>query len=528
MKSSLPLLARGATCALALVLAACGRPEPGVPGARPAPERSSAAPATFSILAGSELKDVADRVVEFGRSKGVTVTFTYSASLDAVDRLMEPNGFDAVWLSHGKYVQLVPEIKGQVKQSEKTMYSRVVLGVKPDVAARLGFQNGKTGWKDVMAAADAGKFRFAMTNPTGSNTGFVTLVGVASELAGKGDALTEADIPEAALKRFFKGQSLTSGSSADLAERFAADPKSADGIVNYESVIKGLAARGLPLDVIIPKEGVVTADYPLMLLGRSPQQAFYEALVAHLRSDDVQADIARTTGRTPLKGDGSDLIVNELPFPGTVRVVDALLRGFADSYSRPARSFFVLDTSGSMDRDGRMVELKRSMGALAAGDGTLSGRFATFRNRETVSVATFSNEVRPAVEYPLGQAGADNAEVLQKFKAHVEGLRPDGGTAIYDALMSVYGPAQASLRKETESVSIVLLTDGENNNGASLKAFLAHVQSQGEPKVPVYAVLYGEANAREMQAIADATGGRVFDARKQSLRAVMKAIRSFQ
>jgi Ca-activated chloride channel family protein len=488
----------------------------------------AAAPSqVFRILAGSELKDVAGKVTEFGKGQGVTVTFDYSGSLDAVDKLSESHSYDAVWLSHGKYLQLVPAVKDQIKASEKTMFSRVVLGVKPEKMAELGWKSGKTTWREIIAASKAGKFTFAMTSPAGSNTGFVSLLGVASELSGKGDALEEQDIPKAKLKELFIGQSMTAGSSGILAEQFQANPGKADGMVNYESVIRASAQKGVGLEVLIPKEGVITADYPLMLLSRSKHQPFYDALVAHLRSDAVQKQIAQETHRTPLAGDGSDIIVNELPFPGSVKVVDALLGGFMDEYSKPATSYFVLDTSGSM-RDNRIEELRKSMLTLGAGDGSVSGRFATFRQRETVNVTTFSDIVMPMKEYALTSDVAANRVLLSAFSAQIDGLRADGGTAVYDALMSLYDKAQADLKKGDRTVSIVLLSDGDSQHGARLNAFLSMVEQRGAPVVPVFAILYGESNVSEMNTLTKVTGGRVFDSRSMSLKQTMRAIRSYQ
>jgi Ca-activated chloride channel family protein len=508
--------------ALAVGLAACQKVDNADDGAAAV---DSSKP-VFTILAGSELKDIEPIVKAFGESKGVAVKFDYSGSLDAIDKLSEANNYDAAWVSHGKYLQLIPQVQSQIKASEKTMYSRVVFGVKPEKMRELGWKSGKTTWQDIVAASKAGKFHFAMTNPSGSNTGFVALVGLATELSGKGDALTESDIPAGKLKELFAGQSMTSGSSGVLAEQFLANPQGADGMVNYESIIKTVSQK-VPLEVLIPKEGVITADYPLMLLAKSKQQPFYAQLVEHLRSESTQKQIAQSTFRTPLAGDGSDEVVNELPFPGSVKVVDAILRGFLDEYSRPASSFFVLDVSDSMQGE-RLADMKRSMAALAQGDGSVSGRFSTFRNREKVYITSFSNDVQPAKLFAMSTDTAANQASLAQVASTVNSLHTDGGTAIYDALKSVYATAQAELKAGGRSVSIVLFTDGENNSGIGPREFLALVDQQGSPRVPIHTILYGEGNSGEMNALASATGGKTFDARTVSLKKVMKTIRAFQ
>lgn len=495
---------------------------------RPVADQNSDS-SVFTILAGSELKDVASEVQGFAKAQGMEVRFDYSGSLDAVDRLQQPHSYDAVWLSHGKYPRLVPAVAKQIKASDKTMYSRVVLGIKPSKLKELGWsaQDGQVSWKEVLQAVKAGKLKLAMTNPAGSNTGFVTLVGLAAEFSGKGDALEVQDIPEAKLKEFFSGVSLTSGSSGDLAEKFKANPEKADALVNYEATLRSLSSAGVALTVLTPKEGVITADYPLMLLANSKKQAFYEKLVEYIRQPDTQKRIAQATYRTPLTG-GSDAVVNELPFPGALKVVDALLEGYLNQYSRPSTSYFVLDVSGSMRRDGRMNELKTAMHALTNGDGSVSGRFSTFRDRESIVVTPFNHQVQERMSLALGEKRSQNQATLQSLDNFVQGLHADGGTAIFSALASVYGDAQKKLKENAGPVSIVLMTDGLNQDGMTLGKFLEQVNALGTPRVPVYAILYGEASSSELNELASATGGKVFDARKVSLSGVLKSIRNYQ
>lgn len=505
----------------------------GLAGCEPSPQRTPDPPrppqprTEFRILAGSELRDMAELVQEFGRTQGVDVQFSYGGTLDAVDALAGGHRHDAVWVSHGKYLQLVPEVKAQIRASEKTMYSRVVLGVKPQKARELGWKSGRVSWRDVIAAARDGRFRYAMTNPTGSNTGFVALVGLAAELSGKGDALEVGDIRPEPLKALFAAQSFTSGSSGDLAERLRADPSRADGMINYESVIRGLAADGLPLEVIVPKEGVITADYPLMLLARSEQAGFYGRLVEFLRSAPTQARIAQTTHRTPLSGSDDGAVVNELPFPASLAVVDAILRGYLDDYSQPAKSHFVLDVSGSM-RGERLAAMKAAMRQLTQPGAAGSGRFAVFRAREEITVTPFSNLVLDRFETRLDGSPAANAEKLARLGERIDALQADGGTAIYSALAQAYPRAQREMKAEDSTVSIVLLTDGENRHGMPPEEFAAFVRAHGEPRVPVFAILFGEASESRMGELAQLTRGGVFDARRTPLPQVMKLIRTYQ
>ncbi|WP_338845487.1 VWA domain-containing protein [Massilia sp. W12] len=517
---------------LALGLSACDKAQQLADKAKGSANASATAPppasgGEFVILAGTELKDVAAMTQEFARRENINLRFEYSGTLDAVDKLKSPHNYDAVWISNGKYLQLIPQVASQIKASEKTMYAPVVLGVKPEVMKRLGWQSGQTSWKDVQAAAKAGKFRFGMTNPAGSNTGFTALLGLAAELSGKGDALEEKDIPAKELREFFAAQAMTAGSSGTLADMYAANPGRVDGIINYENVIRKLALQDKSLNVLTPKEGVITADYPLMLMGNSKQEGFYRKLAAWIKSDQAQQRIASETLRTPLRGSGSDVVVNELPFPSRLAVVESVLQGFMDSYSRPATSYFVLDVSGSMAGK-RIEQLRESMQALAFGDGSTSGRFALLRAREQIHLLPFSNKLQTQNDFNLGEDREKNREILQQLGSAVNQLEARGGTAIFSSVAQAYTQAQKEAKSEERSVSIVLLTDGQNTDGMRLEEFRQFIDSRGVPKVPVFAILYGDAKQEEMDALAQITGGRVFDARKVSLPQVMREIRTYQ
>src|SRR5262249_6898952 len=154
---------------------------------------------------------------------GLDVTFTYSGTLDAIDRIAGNEPFDALWVSHGKYLSMNDALKGRILAQEKTMLSPVLLGLKASKAHALGWDATEPTWKDIADAAKAGKFTFGMTNPTSSNTGLTATIGLAAALAKNPDAPTEEDLRNPRLSDFFKGQALTSGSSGWLAEAYERD-----------------------------------------------------------------------------------------------------------------------------------------------------------------------------------------------------------------------------------------------------------------------------------------------------------------
>jgi Ca-activated chloride channel homolog len=201
-------------------------------------------------------------------------------------------------------------------------------------------------WRDIAAKAAAGDLRFAMTNPATSNTGFSALVAVTVAFANRGDAITEADIENSVITDFFKGQKLTAGSSGWLADAFLTNQEQLNGIINYESVLMQLNQGGKlreRLALIYPTEGVISADYPLMLLNEKKRDAF-QKVVDYLRTPDVQTRFMNETQRRPIVPQvkpgpafGNTLLV-ELPFSDRLEIVDRILFAYLDQHRRPAMS----------------------------------------------------------------------------------------------------------------------------------------------------------------------------------------------
>jgi Ca-activated chloride channel homolog len=496
----------------------------------------------FTILAGSELKDVDTQLGdEIRKATGIDVRFSYAGTLDAIDQLNAGEQFDAVWVSHGKYLAMNPDLKARIATQEKIMLSPVILGVKQSMAVALGWDRNDPTWKDIADAASTGKFTFGMTNPTSSNTGFTAVIGIAAALASNPDALTEADVSNPALKAFFQGQRMTAGSSGWLADTYAADPSKVDGIINYESVILSLNANGKlsePLVPVYPKEGIITADYPLMLLN-SGKRAEYDRLVEYLRSTAFQTTLSAATLRRPVNAESQAAAsipkrtLIELPFPGQPQVINGLLDAFLSDVRVPSTSRYVLDLSGSMNEEGRIDQLKTAMSTLAGGDpGSLSSRYARFQNRERIGVIPFNREPMPTLMFDMGTTAAENSATLASIKAAVDGMQPDGGTAIYDsvqrAMVELAGEKRAE--KTPRYYTVVLMTDGENTDGMRLRELLRWRESQDDAvqSIRVFPIVFGNADADEMKSLAEATGGKAFDAKAGSLAKVFKDIRGYQ
>jgi Ca-activated chloride channel family protein len=517
--------------ALALALLACGKRDepPSVANA------SAPAQAAFTILAGSELKDVEGAIVDAARAGGVEVKLSYAGTLDIVERINAGEHFDAILPANGAYPALALQSKPLAR--DKLFYSRIALGVKSAKLAELGWATRAPGWAEIAKAAGSGQLRYGMTNATSSNTGMSALFAVASALAGKTEDLTAQDVDEKTLKAFLSGQKLTAGSSGWLAEAYVKNPSAIDAMVNYEAVIlRANAKLASPdkLTLIYPRDGMISADYPLMLLNADKREA-YTRLVATLKAAPFQRDALSAAFLRPANPDvaaASALpvaAVAELGFPNRLEVIDAVLGAYQAQWRRPATSIFVLDRSGSMRGD-RLSAMREALKALSGADAssaaaTASVRYSAFQSRERVVLITFANEVSAPVwvRFEADKIDAARAELRRL----ADNLVAEGDTAIYSALAAAEDLArQEQTREPDRFVSIVLLTDGESNAGLKLDEFRARYT--GGLPARIFPILFGEGNVAEMQQIAQLSGGREFDGRKLRLAHVFKDIRGYQ
>ena len=530
------LLVLSLLTALALGLSGCKRQD-AAPAASAQPGASS-----FTILAGSELKDIEPLLPALEQATGLRVVFKYAGTLEAVERLQSGESFDGAWLASNRYALLTPGVKEKILASERTMLTPVVLGLKQSKAKTLGWLDASgqprpgVTWKDIAQAAEKGQFSFGMTSPSASNTGFSGLIGLAAELADKGDALEEKDIDAKRLTAFFKAQTLTAGSSGWLAQAYVKEQAHIDGMINYAASLHALNASGQlaePLSLIYPQEGILTADYPLMLLNNA-RRADYDKLLAFVRSAAFQTPMTQQTFRKPVATEvafdaklyPSTLI--ELPFPARLAVIDAVLQAFDDQIRRPADSSFVLDISGSMRGD-RLAQMKTALLGLTGVDSTLSGRFARLREREKISLLAFDDSVRPAQNFTLQAKQREQAE--QAIRDYVNALQAGGGTAVFSAAQSAYQAALARRKLDAgRFYSVVLLTDGESNQGLSGSDFATWYGAlpEADKGLRIYAIQFGEASADQLEALASLTGGRVFNATRTPLAQVFKEIRGYQ
>jgi Ca-activated chloride channel family protein len=227
---------------------------------------------------------------------------------------------------------------------------------------------------------------------------------------------------------------------------------------------------------------------------------------------------------------GNHLLV-EVPFPGNVSVLDDLLTSYLDKQRMPGHVYFVLDTSGSMGDNGGIEQLRTALKNLAGGDTSLSGRFARFRLREKVTVIEFAGNIKSLTTYSMGDDGKVMQTQLTNLGGYAANLQAGGGTAIFDAVAKALQLAQTNAQTEPGYLqSIVVMTDGESNEGMTPNDFVNYYQtlSPDARRIRIFGVLFGsDASKDQIQSLADVSGGAVFDG-SSSITSVFKKIRGYQ
>ena len=476
------------------------------------------------IISGSENAELEPILEEFAKQENIRIEMTYQGSLDIMRLLgAEEIPYDAVWPASSLWLT-VGDTEHRIKHAESISITPVVFGIRKSLAEELGFVGREVSVNDLLQAIQSGELRFCMTSATQSNSGASAYIGFLYALLGNPEVITEEDLQNESLKTQMKellsGVDRSSGSSDWLKDMFLEGDY--DAMVNYECLIiqanKELEARGEePLYAVYPYDGLSIADSPLGYVdkGDDKQEELFLKLQEYLLSEDTQDEIQRTGRRSGYTGVSEenkevfhsdwglqpDRVLSPIKMPAS-DVLFECLNLYQTDFRKPSLTVYCLDYSGSMSGTGN-EQLVQAMEQLLIQENA----------RENFLQAS-ENEVNILIPFNDGVINTYTAEgngsELEALYDEVKNQEVGGGTDMYTAAVrGIEMLKEYDLSQYTPA--IILLTDGQS--GGSLYDFEDAYEELGT-EVPVFSIMFGDADETQLEELAQYTNARVFDGRE--------------
>ena len=428
---------------------------------------------TLRIVSGSENRELEPILEDFAKSEGVRIEMTYQGSLDIM-RLLEGEElpYDAVWPASSLWLDAA-DTSLNLKHAESVSITPVVFGIRQSLAQ---------------------------------------------------ESLTSADLESERLRtqmtELLSGVDRSSGSSDWLKDMFLQGDF--DAMVNYECLViqanQELEAQGRePLYVVYPTDGLTIADSPLAYVdqGDGEKEELFLKLQEYLLSDEIQSAIQRTGRRSSYTGVNEenrdvfredwglqpDRVLSPMKMPAQ-EVLFQALDLYQTEFKKPSLNVYCLDYSGSMAGEGNQ-QLEAAMEQLLI-QSNAQEHFLQASSREVNILIPFSGE---PMEVCTAQG---NGVELEALNTTVQDLAPGGGTDMYAAALRGLEELK-SYDLSQYTPAIILLTDGQSEG--SFRAFADAYQELGA-QVPVFSIMFGDADESQLEDLAELTNARVFDGRE--------------
>jgi Ca-activated chloride channel family protein len=418
------------------------------------------------------------------------------------------------------------------------------------LARALGWPSKPIGFADVLKLAldrrglgayghpEYGRFKLGHTNPDFSTSGLSAVAAEYSAVTGKKEGLTLADVgrPDVrrkiqAIERSIVHYGDTTLFFADQLRRYG--PAYASAVAMEEATLidfnQKRGGSGTKLVGIYPAEGTFYSDNPLITLQApwvTDQQKAAAKVFADWLGDRISPGLAASQGFRSREGTGKPTApidaahgadpkqptrLLSLPEPRVLAKVKQTWR----SDRKPANIALVVDTSGSMSEENRLDQAKQGLRVF----------LAQLSPNDRVGLTTFNDKVFRLS--PISRFGSSRAKLLNE----VNGLFPDGQTAVYDATAAGVKEVQ-NLKDASRINAVVVLTDGEDNqSNTSSNELVSALQRQATSEgmaIRVYTIAYGSsANQDVLTQIASASGGKEYAGDPKQIESVYRSISSF-
>ncbi|HEX6743405.1 MAG TPA: substrate-binding domain-containing protein [Solirubrobacteraceae bacterium] len=423
----------------------------------------------------------------------------------------------------------------------------LVIAMWEPMARALGYPRKPVAFEDIVKLAtdpqgwasvgkpNFGRFKYVHTNPDSSTSGAEAVTGSYYSLVGKKEGLTNADVAKAAPRVKDLERSVVHYGDSTL---FIEDQLCKGGLAYASAVameettvidFNRRRCSNTKLVSLYPREGSFFSDSPYIVLNAdwvTPADRQAAAAFRKFLAGEVDADLAGRYGFRPGDPEGkpAGLVTaangadpaqprRELALPEPPVLNRVLTTWRRDR--KPARVMLVLDNSGSMQDEDKLVHAKQGLLAF----------FRQVAPQDEIGLTKFSAKVTQLVA-PAPFAG--NRDALTRA---VNGIIPEDDTAVYDATVDAVDAIKA--KADSEHINaVVVLTDGaDTTSSVSGDQVLARLGQEGKAEsnaVRVFTIAYGsDAKASELQRFAEASGGKAFTASTADIEQVYRSISSF-
>ena len=478
----------------------------------------------LKIISGSENKQLETILEKFAKQEKICIEMTYQGSLDIMRMLGEEDiPYDAVWPASSLWLT-VGDTERRIKHAESISISPVVFGIRKSLAEELGFVGKEVSVNDLLEAIRSDKLSFCMTSATQSNSGASAYIGFLYALLGNPEVIAAEDLQSESLKTQMKellsGVDRSSGSSDWLKDMFLEGDY--DAMVNYECLIiqanRELEARGEEtLYTVYPYDGLSLSDSPLGYVdkGDDKQEELFLKLQEYLLSEEAQNEIQKTGRRSGYTGVSEenkevfradwglqpDRVLSPIKMPAA-DVLFECLDLYQTAFKKPSLTVYCLDYSGSMDGEGNK-QLVRAMEQLLIQENARKNFLQASENEVNILIP-FDDTIIDTF------TAVGNGGELESLYNKVKNQDIGGGTNMYNAAVQGIEILEAyDLSQYTPA--IILMTDGQS--GGYIDDFKSAYTQLGYD-VPVFSIMFGDADETQLEELAQYTNARVFDGRE--------------
>jgi Ca-activated chloride channel homolog len=527
----------------------------------PRPSTSAAVPAgaqQLSVVVSPEKEQLLKAVVaKFNASgeqvagKRVFVSMKAMNSGDAQNAIargrLQPDVWSPAGSFWGRLLNLRADQPFVANENPSIVRTPLVIAMWEPMARALGYPRKPVAFQDIVELAtdpqgwasvgkpNFGRFKYVHTNPDSSTSGAEAVTGSYYSVVGKKEGLTNADVAKAAPEVKDLERSVVHYGDSTL---FIEDQLCKGGLAYASAVameettvidFNRRRCSNTKLVSLYPQEGSFFSDSPYIVLNAdwvTPADRQAAAAFQKFLAGEVDADLAGRYGFRPGDPEGkpAGLVTaangadpaqprRELSLPEPPVLNRVLTTWRRDR--KPARVMLVLDNSGSMQDEDKLVHAKQGLLAF----------FRQVAPQDEIGLTKFSAKVTQLVA-PAPFPG--NRDALTRA---VNGIIPEDDTAVYDATVDAVDAIKA--KADAEHINaVVVLTDGaDTTSSVSSQQVLDRLSQEGKAEsnaVRVFTIAYGsDAKASELQRFAEASGGKAFTASTADIEQVYRSISSF-